>query len=172
MHGALTVSVVSRHGTPPKVPAGYGSAVVPAMDALADRVEAELVAQRHEGLTRNDAPLEVVERGGGAEVGVAVEGREAAVEDRIGPLLGEGEGETRGVADGQVRVGRRFGDLLEMLPAGKHDPRALRAPAREPWEAVAAVAHEGQVIGNAPGLDAELARDACLVVRDASHPIA
>src|SRR5687768_18409009 len=58
-------------------------------------VEAELVAQCDEALTRNAAPLEVVERGGGPEVGVAVEGGEAAVQDRIGPLLEIGRASCR-----------------------------------------------------------------------------
>src|SRR5690606_29112306 len=112
-------------------------------------VEAELLAQTDEPRARYAPPLEVGQALRCAEVGVAVEGRQASEQDRVLALVVEHGGEAAGVADGDVPVEGGGGDRLEVLPAREDGGRALRAPARQAGEAVAAVAHQGEVVGDA-----------------------
>src|SRR5262249_35509428 len=55
------------------------------------------------------------------------------------------------------------GDALEVLVAGEHRGRRLRAPAREPGIAVGAVADQCEPVRNRRGRDAELAAHSVLV---------
>src|SRR3990172_3799579 len=118
----------------------------PAMHPLGQPREAEFGAQRHELVARYSSPRQRVELA--ADLGVAVQGRQPAVQQGVGALLAEGGGEALRVADGGVPGPRRLRDRLDPPEASEHGGRALRSPAGETREAVRAVADEGQVVGD------------------------
>ena len=102
---------------------------------------------------------------------VQPQGRQLTVEQGRIPVLGQAGSQGLGAPYRYLPVVRVFGDLLDMPVVPQHLGGAFRAPAGNAGDAVGAIPHEAQVVGDGMGQNAEFLPHPGLVPHHVLAPV-